>query len=292
MLTTPVLAFNLQYDFAPLRFQWEHAMASDTGPGLRTLGEFVGIQTLLFGTLPFVVFAWAVRNWRGLAADPRLRACACLFVVPFGFFLYKACRGPMEGNWAACYVGLWPVAAVWFERVRDRRWGPGFTVATFAAPAACVVLLSVHLVAPLPFLSPANDRLHRLAPPAGDRPAGGRPGEGGRAAGVHPDLPVDRPAPVLRGGRPADGRGQPAEPLHPPAGPPPGRGRAYVLNESLLPPELADGFGPPDVTGLYPLYVRGELHGGLLLLKYTQTGPCRTKGLAAGVAGIGWGRVP
>lgn len=110
LLTTPVLAFNLQYDFAPLRFQWEHAMASDTGPGLRTLGEFVGIQTLLFGTLPFVVFAWAVRNWRGLAADPRLRACACLFAVPFGFFLYKACRGPMEGNWcwrATSGCGRW-----------------------------------------------------------------------------------------------------------------------------------------------------------------------------------------
>ena len=61
-------------------------------PGLRVFGEFVGIQVLLFGLLPFAVFAWTVANARTLTADPRLRVCACLFAFPFVFFLYKATR--------------------------------------------------------------------------------------------------------------------------------------------------------------------------------------------------------
>src|SRR5205823_10807337 len=118
-------------------------------PGLRVFGEFVGIQVLLFGLLPFAVFAWTVANARTLTADPRLRVCACLFAFPFVFFLYKATRGPLEGNWAlACYIAVWPLAAVMVERlsrVTLRR----SAVAAFAVPAAGVLVLGVHLVHPL-----------------------------------------------------------------------------------------------------------------------------------------------
>src|SRR5258707_13996052 len=107
------------------------------------------MQLLLFGSVPFVVLVWALRNRRDLLADPRLRVCLCLFGFPFAFFLYKATRGPLEGNWAlACYIAVWPLAAVWYAGVRSRVWRRCVR-AGFAVPAGCVLLLAVHLVHPV-----------------------------------------------------------------------------------------------------------------------------------------------
>ena len=65
--------------------------------------------------------------------------------VPFTFFLYKAARGPLEGNWAlASFIGFWPLAGCWYERwavTPARRW---FARLTFAIPAGCVVFLAVR----------------------------------------------------------------------------------------------------------------------------------------------------
>src|SRR5206468_70224 len=140
-------------------YQWKHSMSSPE-PGVAPFLGFVGMQLLLFGTVPFVVFGWAVLNRQLILADPRLRACAGLFVFPFAFFLYKATRGPLEGNWAlACYIAVWPLAAVWFDRLREngfwRRAAPfGFTI-----PAVAVVVLPVHLARPLSVLSPQAARV-------------------------------------------------------------------------------------------------------------------------------------
>src|SRR5206468_4459208 len=117
VVTLPILIHNIRYDFVPLQYQWKHAMASGA-PGPIPFLSFVGIQVLVVGLLPFAVFAWTIRHWRTLVLAPRLRVCACLFAVPFAFFLYKATRGPLEGNWAlACYIAVWPLAAVLCERV-------------------------------------------------------------------------------------------------------------------------------------------------------------------------------
>ena len=134
--------------------------------GLNPFADFVGVQLLLFGTLPFGVFAWVVLEPADCSPHPRLRVCACLFAFPFAFFLYKATRGPLEGNWAlACYIAVWPLAAALV------RAGPvlasaggGRLAGGVRLPAAASWSCPVHLLAaPLPVVKPRHDRLTRHA---------------------------------------------------------------------------------------------------------------------------------
>ncbi len=284
LFAVPVLVFNFRYDFAPLKFQWQHAMSD--GSGLKPFGEFVGIQLLLFGTLPVALFPWAVRNFRSLAADPRLRACACLYAVPFAFFLYKALRGPLEGNWAlACYVGFWPVAAHWYERVRSSprwRWA---TAAGFALPLGCVAVLAVHLlVEPLPVPRPRQDRLTRF----GARAETFR-GLAEAIRGRQEQLPVYatsyQSVAQLRfhgvDARQIDGATRPSNFTLKPE-----RltdvDRAYVVSECTLPEQLAPGFDPPQVVAAVPLTVRGETLTYYLVFLYTKSKPACEAGRSAG----------
>ena len=163
LVASPILIHNIRHDFVPILYQWKHSMGT-TDPSLKRFGEFVGIQFVLAGTMPFVLLPWVVANWRRLAADPRLRVCLCLYGFPILFFLYKATRGPLEGNWAlVSYVAFWPLAAEWYESARRRaiwRWA---APAAFLIPAAAMALGAIHLVRPLPFIPPINDRLLRQA---------------------------------------------------------------------------------------------------------------------------------
>jgi 4-amino-4-deoxy-L-arabinose transferase-like glycosyltransferase len=157
----PILIHNARYDFAPLLYQWNHAMATKA-PGLKPFAEFAGIQVLLFGTLPFALLVWAVVNFRRLAVEPRLRVFLCLFAFPFVFFLYKSTRGPLEGNWAlASYLAAWPLAAVWYESVRSQRFWRWAFPAAFLVPALVTVAAAVHLITPIPFLPSDADRITR-----------------------------------------------------------------------------------------------------------------------------------
>jgi 4-amino-4-deoxy-L-arabinose transferase-like glycosyltransferase len=265
----PVVAFNVQRDFAPLRYQWAHAMANPDPGGWRPLGEFVGVQLLLAGTLPFVLLPWAFARWRTLAADPALRACACLYAPPLAFFLYKAARGPLEGNWAlAAYIGGWPVAAAWYLTVRHSPTWRWLTAAAFLLPAGATLVATAHLIHPLPVLSPEADRVTRQAV----RLAIAR-----RAAAdaVREGLPVYTPTyqwtALLRfhgaDARQMDGVSRPSH-FTTPARRLSDEPRALVFNEGMLPADLAPGFGPPDVLHAYPLDVRGKRVGGFLLLRY------------------------
>jgi hypothetical protein len=135
---------------------------SSPEPGLAMFAEFVGCQMLLLGTVPFAVFVWALRNRRELLADPKLRPLACLFVIPFAFFLFKATRGHLEGNWAfPCYLACWPLAAVWYSRVKESAWWRWGIRSGFGLPVGATVLLMIHLVEPVPFLPPSIDRATR-----------------------------------------------------------------------------------------------------------------------------------
>jgi 4-amino-4-deoxy-L-arabinose transferase-like glycosyltransferase len=287
LVALPVFAFNYDHDFAPLRFQLEHATATEGG-GLQSLGEFVGVQLLLFGTLPVLLFPWVVRHLRELAADPRLRACACLYAVPFGFFLFKASRGPLEGNWAlAAYIGFWPVAAHWFERVRSSAGWRWFTAGTFALPAGCVMLVGLHLIEPLGLLPPSQDRITRLAVRL---EIGHEAAEAVRRHGE--ELPVYTPSYQLTAllrwhgldARQIDGATRPSNftlrPEHLTD-----VDRAYVFNEGPLMPELAPGFDPPELVATFPLTVRGETLTYYHLLIYTRTGAQPSPGLRDGLAG-------
>jgi hypothetical protein len=166
-VASPILMHNLRHDFTPLLYQWRHAMASDA-PGVKPFAEFVGVQVLLTGTLPLVLLPWVTWRFRALTADPRLRVCVCLYGLPTAFFLVKAARGPLEGNWAlASYLAFWPLAAAWFAGLarlsRPWRWPLewGGRLA-FLPPALSVTALGVHLVHPLPAVTPTGDRVTRL----------------------------------------------------------------------------------------------------------------------------------
>src|SRR5207244_3374872 len=107
------LLYNLRTDFAPLAYQWGHTMAGGEHSA-RHFPEFVGVQLLLIGGLPFALLPWVLARARTWWAGPRLRACFCLSALPLLFFLAKALRGPLEGNWPLpAYVGFWPLAAHW-----------------------------------------------------------------------------------------------------------------------------------------------------------------------------------
>jgi 4-amino-4-deoxy-L-arabinose transferase-like glycosyltransferase len=272
LFVLPVLAFNVREDFAPLRFQFAHAMAS--GRGLKPFAEFVGVQLLLFGTLPLVLFPWVVGNLRTLSADPRLRVCACLYALPLAFFLYKAVRGPLEGNWAlVCYLGFWPVAAHWYEKVRSsQRWRRSVAGA-FAIPVGCVLVLAVHLlVEPLPVVKPRHDRLSRYA--------ARQEAFVELAAAIRHD---GRPAPVFGTTYQSTARlrvnGIAAEQLAGATRPSNFTirphtlaevSRAYVVNEGPLPPALTPGFDPPRLLATVPVTVRGQAQTYYHLLFYSR----------------------
>lgn len=273
LFVLPVLAFNVREDFAPLRFQWSHAMAA--GTGLKPFADFVGVQLLLFGTLPLVLFPWVVWNLRTLAADPRLRVCACLYALPLGFFLYKAVRGPLEGNWAlVCYIGFWPVAAYWYERVRSSRRWRWSVAGAFALPAGCVLALFFHLlIAPLPVVKPRHDRLSRYA--------ARQEAFAELAAEIRRH---DEPLPVFGVTYQSTARlrvnGVAAEQLAGATRPSnftlrprtlADVDRAFVVSEGPLPASLAPGFDPPRVVATVPVTVRGVAHTYFHLLLYTRT---------------------
>jgi hypothetical protein len=166
---SPILIHNVRHEFIPLLYQWRHAMTSGE-PGLKPLAEFIGVQVLLTGTLPLVLLPWVLWRFRTFIADPRLRVCACLFGLPFGFFLLKSARGPLEGNWAmASYLAFWPLAAFWYSGLDNVRWRWRWfwkwgTRLSFLPPVLGVTALGAHLVRPFPaaVLSPNADRVTRL----------------------------------------------------------------------------------------------------------------------------------
>ena len=142
VVASPILIYNVRQDFAPLKFQWQHTVVGEP-PTIRHLPEYLGAQFLLVGFLPFVLAPWAVARFRSFLSDPRLRVCACLFLVPFAFFLFKAARGRLQPNWPlVMYIGWAPLAYVWLgeARTRARRW---LAAASFAVPVAATVFVRV-----------------------------------------------------------------------------------------------------------------------------------------------------
>ena len=161
---TPVVLYNLERDFEPIWFQWQHAMAGvPSGKSwAATAGEFTLVQIVLFGTWPFVLFPWTLRRAQELSAEPRLRACLALYAVPFGFFVAKSFRGPLEGNWAlVSYLSFWPLAAKWLAECCPPRLSGHARRIGFGVPLVVALGVGLHLVWPLP-LYPANiDRISR-----------------------------------------------------------------------------------------------------------------------------------
>lgn len=275
LTASPILIHNIRHSFVPILYQWKHSMSSPE-PGLMPFLEFSGVQVLLFGTLPFFLLGWAALHRRELLADPRLRVCVCLFALPFAFFLFKSTRGRLEGNWAlACYIAVWPIAAVWYESVRSSRFWRRMAAASFLAPLICVMLVGVHLVRPLSILTPVRDRIHRQTAKL----------ELTRAvteqARTMPGVPLFATdyqwTSLLRfSGTHAyqiDGLTRPSHFTQNDAGPAPkitDFDRVMVLTEGPIPPQFTDGMVRCQPETIFPLVVRGEIITGLWLMGFEK----------------------
>jgi len=273
VVASPILIHNIQHNFTPLLFQWRHSMGT-SHPGIRPFGEFIGVQLLLFGTLPFFLYPWVLWSFRRLCQNPRLRACACLYAIPMTFFLYKATQAPLQGNWAlVMFVSFWPLAAVWYESVGESKFWRWSTASAFIIPAASVLILVAHLVAPLPFVPIEGDRVCRqyamndvtrqIATTIRDR------GE---------QLPVFTTTYQVTAWlrfQSLDGRqiDQYSRPSHFTQRPEylTDVDRSYVVAEGPLPPQFAEGFDTPELIERFPVVVRGEEVRHFDLLLYTKT---------------------
>jgi Dolichyl-phosphate-mannose-protein mannosyltransferase len=163
--SAPILLHNIQHDFGPLLYQFQHATATEGG-GWKSLFEFLGVQILLVGTLPVVLLPWVLFTARQFLNEARLRVTLCLYALPMLFFVVKAYRGPVEGNWAmVSYLAFWPLAAKWAETIRTwpltYRWfWVWATRLSFAIPILGVAAVGAHLVKPLPIWPIKNDRVY------------------------------------------------------------------------------------------------------------------------------------
>jgi hypothetical protein len=278
VVTLPILVHNIRHDFVPLLYQWKHSMGHSE-PGLTQFASFVGIQLLLFGLLPFVVFVWSLVHRGELLAEPRLRVCLCLFAFPFAFFLYKATRGHLEGNWAlACYIAVWPLAAEWYSRVKHSVHWRRAVYGGFAIPAVSVVLLAVHLVHPLGFLKPEQDRITRQV---------SKEEMALRLQQKLHDMAAQEPIYVPSyqwaalfqfhhiDARQIDGMTRPSHFTQRPERPS-DRDHVLVFAEGFLPQEYVSGFGPPRIVQRFPLVVRGQEIGVYWLLEYSRL-PARSE---------------
>ncbi len=271
IVTLPILIHNIRHDFIPLQYQWNHSMSSPR-PGLVPFLSFVGIQLLLFGVAPFGVFVWTLVRRRELLADPRLRVCACLFAFPFAFFLYKATRGPLEGNWAlGCYIAVWPLAAAWYEEVKASRLWRLAARGSFADTAACVVILAVHLTWPIAAIEPHLDRITRQKSRMEIAREVAATLRENTAGPVY--VPSYQWTALLRfhgvDARQIDGLTRPSHFTQSPEQPC-DRDRAFIFTDQFIPDEHVKGFSPPRYVAVYPLHVRGKLVGGYWLLEYNR----------------------
>lgn len=274
-VASPILIHNLRHDFIPIRYQWEHSMSSPE-PGLVPFAEFVGVQLLLFGSVPFVVFVWTIRHWRELIAEPRLRVAACLFVLPFAFFLLKATRGRLEGNWAfPCYLACWPLAEAWYAGVKSSAGWRWATRAGFALPLGVSAFLAVHMIEPVPLIPSSLDRATRqwaklaaVREVAADLRAAGHDGP------VYTD--TYQWTALLRwygvDGRQIDGLSRPSQFTVEPQTPV-GRFDVVLCANGFFPPHAVPVLGSPRLVASYPVVVRGELYQQLWWIEYSGSPP-------------------
>jgi len=284
----PVLIFNIEQEFVPIRFQWDHANV-ENGGGVKGLLEFAAIQVVLFGVLPIAMLPWTWWNIRRLIADPKLRVCSLFFAVPMTFFLYKACRGPLEGNWAlAAYLGFWPVAADWHGRISTERKRRIVRIVGLGVPTGLVILMAIHMLHPLPLLKPRQDRITRL----GARLEAAKCGAS-EAKRLAPGLPIYTPtyqwaAMMNFAGAECFQMREISRPSHftlPGTVPVSGVEEILVWNEAPVPTHLLPDYELIEMLGHYPIVVRGEWVSCLTLFRYKLAthdgGSCPVLGLSS-----------
>ncbi len=163
ILVLPVFLYNWHNHFAPLQFQWAHAMSAVEGFSIPAWFRFIGGQILLVGALPFLLFPWIAVRFRDLCGDAKFHAYFCFFTLPLVFFLYKALTARLEGNWAlVAYITFWPVADKLLSWSSFR--GPMRVLVglCFAAPWVVSLFILIHLAHPFSMIEPRHDRVSVL----------------------------------------------------------------------------------------------------------------------------------
>lgn len=272
-VASPILIYNIQQDFEPLLFQWRH-VAEKTPSSLRSFGDFIGVQVLAFGTIPFVLFPWVCFHFGQLCRNPRLRVCTCLYALPLAFFLYKSTQSRLEANWAIiCFISFWPIVSEWYESVRNSKAWRWATLAAFLPPTLAVIGITVHLIHPVSIVPLPADRVYRqVAMNSATREIATRIHERGDSLVVFADtyqltallrfqsLNVQQVAGLTRPShftRPPRHLGDVEQ--------------AYVVMEQPLPAAFCEGFSPPELVATVPVVYRGRTDKVLKIWLYSKT---------------------
>ncbi len=156
IIASPILFFNLKHHFAPIQFQWNHSLSDGSG----VFGEFIGGQVLLLGALPLLMLGWVLLRRRDICSNPVFHVCFYCFIFPFLFSLFQAAKTHVEANWALMsYVAFWPMAQFLLNQNSIKLLDYILLGLSFIPPILVSVLVAVHLVYPLKFVSPEKDRL-------------------------------------------------------------------------------------------------------------------------------------
>lgn len=272
VVASPILIYNVTQNFEPLLYQWRHA-AERSQNGAISIAEFVGVQMLLFGTMPFALFPWVCRQTFVLSRTARLRVCLCLYALPLAFFLYKSAQTRVQGNWAlVCFLSFWPLASEWYQTVRASRAWRWSTAASFLPPSIAVLAIAVHMIHPLPIVPIKGDRVYRqIALNHAAKEIADTIRKQTELLPVYTDsyqmtsllrfesLPAQQ----------IDGLTRPSHFTRPP------RqltdvDRAYVVTEHPLPEEFCQGFAEPEMVATIPVVYRGATDKTLSVRLYSR----------------------
>lgn len=105
---SPVLIWNVQHDWASIRFQGVRA-TTNYGISLRTVADYIGLQFGLVGfvMLPVVLSGLAMTAWRGYRTrEPVAILLSTAVLVPFLYFLVKSLTLRVGDTWP---MFMWPV---------------------------------------------------------------------------------------------------------------------------------------------------------------------------------------
>jgi 4-amino-4-deoxy-L-arabinose transferase-like glycosyltransferase len=269
VVASPILLYNAAHDFQPLLFQWRHAMHRPA-PTVAHLPGYLFVQVMLVGLLPFLVLPWAINQWRTLRTEPRLRVCLAMFVLPMIFFLAKAARGPIEANWPlAAYLAGWPLAHHLLTTRPRLRWP---TLGLGLAPAVVAsVAIAVHLLQPLPGVPVEYDRGWRMAGQLelARRIAALAETVSERVVYAGSYQAVSYLRFVGLDARQVPGQTRPSVFTFPPD-PPAHQDALLLIGDTLLPPDQAAAFAPPEVIALLPLEVRGTVVARVGVYRYRR----------------------
>ncbi len=162
--TVPVLIWNLEHDWASLRFQLHHGLKASPRPFSANLGEFLGGQLVTIGPL-LLVALWSVgltrlrAAWR--AGDERRFFLAAAGLPMLCFFAFNGMRSKVEANWPqVAYLSLMPLVAEWLGEGPTPRRRTAWVLGTSGLLAALAALQALTLVLPLPVRSDVSTRLH------------------------------------------------------------------------------------------------------------------------------------